>query len=478
MKSPRTFFACIFAVLALSFVVTVDCLPAAADDAIKRPTDTPPNFILIFIDDMGYGDLGCYGSKINRTPSIDRLASEGVKMTSFYSACSVCTPSRAALMTGCYPQRVDMHVDSGGLCVLFPAGKKGLNPKEITIAEILKDRGYETMCIGKWHLGDQPPFLPTRQGFDSYYGIPYSNDMNRNFAPLPLMRDETTFEAPVHQDDITKRYTEEAIKFITKSKDKPFFLYLPHTMVHAPLKASEAFRGRTKHGIFSDAVEELDWSTGEIMKTLDKLGIDERTMIIFTSDNGGMHLACNDPLRGRKGQTWEGGMREPCLIRWPGQIPAGRVCDEVSGTIDILPTFAHLTGGKVPTDRVIDGKNIWPLLAGTPGAVSPHEAYYYYQKDQLQAVRAGQWKLFPAMETKIKNWGKPDLNQPLQLYDLDADIAESKNLAAEHPEVVARLTALMDKMRAELGDWKQPGKAMRPAAMVEDPSPRLLPSKE
>jgi len=464
----------LFSTLALAICVGAFFVNTSV--AADRPTTERPNFILIFIDDMGYGDLACYGSRINRTPNIDRLAAEGVRMTSFYSACSVCTPSRAALMTGCYPKRVDMHVDAEGLCVLFPAGRKGLNPSETTVAEILKAKGYRTKCIGKWHLGDQPQWLPTEHGFDSYFGIPYSNDMNRNFCPLPLVRDKTVIEAPCHQDPITQKYTEQAVRFIKESGDEPFFLYLPHTMVHLPLAATKEFRERSRHGLFTAAVEELDWSTGVILDALKEQGIDEKTMIVFTSDNGGMRLACNDPLRGMKGQTFEGGMREPCLIRWPGKIPAGQVCDEVAGTIDLMPTLAFLAGGQVPTDRIIDGKNLWPLLAGEEGAKSPHEAYYYYQKGQLQAVRSGKWKLFPAMETKIRNWGNAETNMPAMLFDLDVDIAESKNVADENPEVVARLTALLDKMRADLGDLDIPATNMRPAAYIpqEEAKPMLL----
>ncbi len=436
-----------------------------------------PNFILIYVDDMGYGDLGCFGSKVNRTPAIDRMAGEGMRFTSFYVTSGVCTPSRSSLMTGCYPRRVNLHQDAQGRCVLFPAAKKGLNPNEVTIAELLKARGYATFCIGKWHLGDQMVFLPTRQGFDHYYGIPYSNDMGGKEIPLPLMRDDTVIEAPVNQDTLTGRYTEEAVKFIRANKDRPFFLYLPHAVVHEPLHAGDAFRGKSANGRYGDAVEELDWSTGQILKTLKELAIAENTLVVFTSDNGstGARGGSNAPLRGHKGQTLEGGQRVPCIMRWPGQIPAGKACDELTATIDILPTFAGLAGTAAPGDRVVDGKDIWPLMAGEPGAKTPHEVFYYYQMDQLQAVRSGKWKLHLPLKEKKRNWGKPDRDAPLELFDLDADIHEDNNLADKHPEQVKLLLALADKARIDLGDTGCQGANQRPAGMVEHPIGRLLP---
>jgi arylsulfatase A-like enzyme len=386
-------------------------------------------------------------------------------------------------MTGCYPRRVNMHQNDDGLCVLFPVNKKGLNPDEITIADVLKERGYATACIGKWHLGDQREFLPTSQGFDYYYGIPYSNDMGvrqRSKNPaLPLVRNETVIEAPANQNTLTKRYTEEAIKFIEANKDKPFFIYLPHTMPHNPVHASEKFRGKSANKGYGDAVEEIDWSTGEILAALVKLGIDERTLVIFTSDNGASNRfgGGNGPLRGHKGSTWEGGMREPAVCRWPGKIPAGKTCDELSSTMDLLPTFARLTGTKPPRDRIIDGRDIWPLMAGKKGARSPHEAFYYYQMDQLQAVRSGRWKLHLQMKMKKRNWGKPIPDSPLQLYDLEADIGEADNIAAEHPDIVQRLLVLAEKARDDLGDVNRKGRGQRPAGWVESPKPLLFSSK-
>jgi len=439
-----------------------------------------PNFIVIFCDDLGYGDVGCFGSTKHRTPNIDQMAVEGMRLTSFYVTSGVCTPSRSSLMTGCYPRRVNMHQDQRGDCVLFPVSRKGLNPKEITIAEILKTRGYATACVGKWHLGDQPQFLPTRQGFDYYYGIPYSNDMGARLRsknpPLPLLENEKVIEAPANQNTLTKRYTEQVIKFITANKDKPFFVYLPHTMPHNPVHSSDDFRGKSANGGYGDAVEEIDFSAGQILQTLKNLGIDNRTLVVFTSDNGASNRfgGSNAPLAGFKGSTDEGGMREPCVIRWPGKVPAGSNCDEIACTMDLLPTFAGLAGAKVPTDRIIDGRDIWPLLAGKKGAKSPHEAFYYYQMDQLQAVRSGKWKLHLPLKIKKRNWGSPIGVSPLKLYDLENDIGEKKNVVAEHPDVVQRLTAFAENARQDLGDVDRKGRHQRPAGWATTPKPLVL----
>ena len=441
-----------------------------------RRAANKPNFIIIFCDDMGYGDLGCFGSTRHRTPNIDRMAAEGTRFTSFYVTCGVCTPSRSSLMTGCYPRRVDMHKSARNEWVLFPVAKKGLNPNEITIAEVLKSQGYATACVGKWHLGDQPEFLPTRQGFDCYYGIPYSNDMGsrqrKQNPPLPLMRNEEVIEAPVDQNTVTKRYTEEVIKFITANKDKPFFVYLPHTMVHNPVHSSEKFRGKSANGGYGDATEEIDWSTGEILAALKKLGVDDNTLVIFTSDNGAAKRwgGSNLPLSGYKGSTMEGGMREPCVMRWPSRIPAGRKCDELTSTLDLLPTLARLAGTKAPDDRIIDGKDIWPLMAGERGAKSPHEAFYYYRMDQLQAVRSGKWKLHLPYEIKRKN---QTTKAALKLYDLNADIGETTNVAERNSDVVKRLLALAEKAREDLGDGNRKGN-QRPAGLVVTPKPLTM----
>lgn len=442
--------------------------------AVKKPGK--PNFIFIYADDLGYGDLGCYGSEKNKTPNIDRLAEEGMRFTDFYVTSGVCTPSRSSLMTGCYPRRVDMHVDSRGLWVLFPNAKKGLNPEEITVAEVLKKEGYATGCVGKWHLGDQKQFLPTSQGFDYYYGIPYSNDMNRKKIPLPLLRNEEVIEAPVHQPSVTTDYTREAVKFIEENKDKPFFFYLPHTMVHVPLQASEKFKDKTSNGRYGDALAEVDWSTGQIMKKLKDLGIDDKTMVIFSSDNGTYRGrgGSNDPLRGFKGNTDEGSMRVPFVVRYPGKVPEGKVCGELASTLDILPTFAKLSGGGLPVDRVIDGKNIWPLMSGQEGAKSPYEAFYYYHTTQLQAVRSGNWKLILPLEVKKRGWSGSREDVPLKLVNLEEDIHEDHDVSRKHPEVVKRLKALADKARADLGDMDKEGAGQREAGWVEEPTPLLM----
>ncbi len=452
--------------------------------AAEKAAKDKPNFIVIYADDQGYGDMACYGSKKLKTPNWDRMAAEGMRFTDFYVTAPVCTPTRSSLMTGCYPRRIGLHQH-----VLFPNSTKGLNPSEITIAELLKGQGYATMCIGKWHLGHQKQWLPTRQGFDAYYGIPFSNDMwlpaemsyakdarlpadftdakrkagERKRSTVPLMRDEEVIEYPADQATLTERYTAEAIKFITASKDKPFFLYLPHTMCHYPLHVSEKFKGKSGAGLLGDVILGMDWSTGEILKALKKLGIDERTLVIYTSDNGPAPGSAG-PLRGKKGSTWEGGMREPCLMRWPGKVPAGKVCSQVATILDLLPTLAGLAGAKVPADRVIDGKDIWPLMAGEPGAKTPHEAFFYHtSRGQLAAVRSGKWKLHtnvPRPRRRKPKKGEKPTPQPkppaVALYDLEADIGEKNNVADQHPDVVERLKALLKAFDAEITKNSRP----------------------
>ena len=381
-------------------------------------------------------------------------------------------------MTGCYPRRVNMHQDTEGYCVLFPKARKGLNPDEVTIAELLKRQGYATMCIGKWHLGDHPDFLPTKQGFDRYFGIPYSNDMgatqrdinrkSRGNPPLPLLRGDKVVEAPVHQESITYRYTVEAVNFIRDNKDKPFFLYLPHTAVHGPLFPGKEFKGKSQGGLYGDWVEEVDWSMGRILEQLEIYDLDEDTLVLFTTDNGSARekQGSNLPLRGRKGRTDEGGMRVPCIAKWTGKIPAGKRCTKVAATIDLLPTFAKLAGTRPALGRKIDGKDIWPLLSGRPTARSPHKAYFYYQMDQLQAVRSGDWKLFVPMDSKKRNWGDPEGPTELQLFNLKRDIHEDKNVAAQNPSVVRELLSYAQEAREELGDVDRPGKGQRPAGLV------------
>ncbi|MCZ6672451.1 MAG: sulfatase [Verrucomicrobia bacterium] len=431
--------------------------------------DRPPNFVVIFIDDMGYADIGPFGSTLNRTPHLDRMAEEGMRLTSFYAA-PLCTQSRAALMTGSYPKRVGL-MHGTWHPVLMPGDEHGLNPDEITIAEVLKVRGYSTACIGKWHLGDQPVFLPTRHGFDVYYGTPYSNDMNpcnkgrgRNFPPFPLLRGETVVGEITDQTTITGDLTVEALRFIEANKDNPFFLYMPHVMVHRPLNAGKKFEGRSGNGILGDAIEEIDWSVGEIFNTLKRLGLDDNTLVLFTSDNGPA-VGIADPLRGKKGTTFEGGMREPCIVRWPGRIQAGSSCDEVTSTMDLLPTLARLAGTAAPSDRIIDGHDIWPLLSGQLGAQSGYNAFYYYRKNELDAVRSGEWKLHL----------KGDQGKPA-LYQLSNDISEKNNVIEEHPKITKRLMALLDTARYDLGDGlKYPGHNVRPVGYFRNPK-LLIPS--
>ncbi len=467
----------------LPYVLTVllASSPASADrpaaDALR------PNFIIFFCDNLGYGDIGCFGSIVHRTPNVDRLAAEGMRLTSFYVASGVCTPSRAALITGCYPRRVGLHRTDPDGAVLRPVSPNGLHPDEVTIAEVLKGAGYATACIGKWHLGDQAKFLPVQQGFDEYFGIPYSDDMvenrDRGWPPLPLMRGKQVVDAPVDRNLLTRRYTEEAIKFITANRDRPFFLYLPQAMPGSTARpfASEKFQGRSANGPYGDSVEELDWSTGEIMDALRRLQLDRRTLFVWTSDNGAPQRrpvqGSNLPLRGWGYTTWDGGMRVPCVVRWPDHIPAGTSCDEIATTMDLLPTFAHLAGTAAPQDRVIDGRDVWPLLSGRAGAKSPHEAFYYYYMDQLQAVRSGRWKLHLATEAKRANLKGDTTPAEAELYDLVADIGETKNVAADHADVVQQLLRLAEAAREDLGDGSRIGKNQRPAGRVTDPKPQV-----
>jgi arylsulfatase A len=438
----------------------------AGETASKAPK---PNIVIIFTDDQGYQDAGCYGSPDIETPNLDRMAAEGMRFTDFYSASPVCTPSRAALLTGCYPQRVSLPN------VLFPQSRTGLNPDEVTIAEMLKEQGYATACYGKWHLGHHPEFLPTRHGFDDYFGLPYSNDMvppkpnNPNYPDLPLIDGETMVAANPDQRMLTTWYTERAVKFIEENKNRPFFVYLPHSMPHIPLFVSEKFEGRSKRGLYGDVIMEIDWSVGQILDTLDRLGIDENTLVIFSSDNGpwlvfGDHGGSALPLREGKQTTFDGGQRVPGLMRWPGHIPAGSECREMCGIIDLLPTLAALAGGAAPADRTIDGKDIRPLIEGRPGAKSPHEALYFYQGDELQAVRSGPWKLhLPHQYVTIEtpgSGGRPGKNRmaPIgrELFNLDKDIGEEHDVAGEFPDIADRLEALAKAFDAEIKAHARP----------------------
>jgi arylsulfatase A-like enzyme len=470
-------------------LLAVVVLLGALTSHLPRTQAAPkPNFILILADDMGYGDIGPFGSVKNRTPNLDRMAREGVKLTSFYAA-PVCTPSRAQILTGCYAKRVSLPL------VLSPAAPIGLSAHEHCIAELLKQQGYATIAIGKWHVGDQPEFLPTRHGFDRYFGLPYSNDMggptNRARArrdsrpPLPLVENDQVIETvtPEGQNQLTARYTDEAVNFIRSHQDTPFFLYLPHTAVHVPIHPGDRFRGKSPYGIYNDWVEEVDWSVGRVLDTVRELGLSERTLVFFTSDNGpwlkqGANAGVAGPLRGGKGGTYEGGVREPTLAWWPGHVPTNTVVDAVAANYDFLPTFVKLAGGSVPADNKIDGKDISPLLLGR-SQDSPHEAHYYFVANTLQAVRSGPWKL--AVAPQSEGLGAPPAARPGEpftprLYNLQTDIGERTDVAAQHPDVVQRLQTLVADMDADLG-IRHLGPGVRPPGRVTKPVGLWLPGQ-
>ncbi|MBV5313744.1 MAG: sulfatase [Prolixibacteraceae bacterium] len=438
-----------------------------------------PNIILIFMDDLGYGDLSCYGASQYKTPNLDKMASQGVRFTSFLSAQAVCSASRAGIMTGCYPNRVGI---SGAL---MPDAKIGLNPNEETIAEVLKKRNYKTAAIGKWHLGYQPEFLPLQQGFDEYLGLPYSNDMwpvnfdgkhaaessnKARYPELPLIEDNDKIREIRTLDDqseLTTLYTERAVRFIDANKKNPFFIYLAHSMTHIPLAVSTKFKGKSEQGLFGDVMMEIDWSVGEIMKVLDKNGLTKNTLIIFTSDNGpwlnfGNHAGSNGGLREGKGASFEGGQREPCIMKWPGHIPEGTICNKLASTIDLLPTLAAITNSPLP-EKKIDGVNILPLLLGDENANPRQSFLYYYRKNSLEAVRKGDWKLVFAHPGRTYIGFKPGVdgfpggtneNFPYEegLYDLRRDPGERFDIKEYYPEVVAELKKLANEAREDLGD--------------------------
>ncbi|HEX4149229.1 MAG TPA: sulfatase [Pirellulales bacterium] len=455
--------------------------------AENRGASSPPNIVLFFVDNLGNGDLGCCGSTLHRTPHIDRLAREGMRFTSFYVASGVCSPSRAALLTGCYPRRVNLHVNGSNGAVLRPLDSKGLSPDETTLPELLKQAGYATAAFGKWHLGDQPPFLPTQQGFDTFFGIPYSDDMTKDKQPdtwpeLPLLKNDRVIEAPVDRDYLVQRCTAEAIAFMEQNRRRPFFIYFPQITPGSTSRpfASPEFGGKSKNGSYGDSVEELDWSTGEILAALARLDLDRRTIVIWTSDNGAVRRqppqgSCA-PYKGWGYDTSEGAMRVPCLVRWPGRVPADRVCDELCSSLDLLPTLAPLAGAPRPPQK-IDGHDIRPLLLGDPQCHSPwdDEGFCYYFLEQLQAVRAGRWKLYLPLERKYVTLGRRTEPAKLALYDVRSDVGETREVSAEHPEVVARLQAMADHARLELGDVDHPGRGQRSAGHVESPRP-LIPT--
>ncbi len=465
-----------FSLIALSLCWSLWPTTVSAEKALDAP-----NIVIIFTDDQGYADVGCFGAKGFSTPYLDQLAKEGRRFTNFYVAQPVCSASRAALLTGCYSNRIGIHL------ALTHRANHGLHVDETTLAEICKSRGYATAVFGKWHLGHHEKFLPTHHGFDEFYGIPYSNDMwpfhpayrhitdpaerwEKGFPELPLIEGTAIAKAsvkPEDQEQFTTEFTHRAVDFINRNHDRPFFLYLAHPMPHVPLYVSEKYAGKSELGKYGDVIEEIDWSVGQIAEALARHDIHDNTLIIFTSDNGpwlnyGEHAGSAGILREGKGTTFEGGIREPCIMRWPGRIPAGSICDEPLMTIDLLPTIATLIGAELPPLK-IDGKDVWPLLAGEPDAKSPHSAYFFYfGVGELQALRAGRWKLHLPHKYRTLAGGPAGTGGKrvsyktrkigTALFDLEADPGETTDLAKKHPNVVRRLLGLADQMREDLGD--------------------------
>ena len=453
----------------------------------SRAAERSPNVVIIFTDDQGYGDIGVNGAEGYETPNIDRMAKEGRHFTRWYAAQGVCSASRTALLTGCYPNRVGIHGALG------PGSRTGIAAEETTLAEVFKSKGYATAAFGKWHLGDHEKFLPLQHGFDEYFGIPYSNDMwpqhptAKNFPPLPLYQGNERLRIVDEHDQrmMTTWLTAKAVDFINRNRERPFFLYVPHPQPHVPLHVSDRFAGKTKRGLFGDVISEIDWSVGEILNAIDTNGLGEDTLVIFTSDNGpwlsyGTHAGSAGPFREGKGTAWEGGVREPTVMRWTGRIPAGTVCGDPGMNIDLLPTLAGLIGADLPR-RKIDGKDILPLILGAEGAKNPHESYwYYYKQNELQAVSSGTWKLvLPHTYRSLKDGkggdgGLPapyqNLETGLALYDLDGDPGETTDVSAANPEVVARLQQEAEAARAELGDnlTKRKGVGNRESGRLTD----------
>ncbi|WP_417847554.1 sulfatase [Thalassoglobus sp.] len=450
-----------FALLIVANFTLVSALQSAS-------AKQPPNVVIIFTDDQGYADVGCFGAEDFETPNLDKMAAEGRKFTSFYVSQAVCGASRASLLTGCYSNRIGM------LGAPSHRSTHGINQDEVLISELCKQKDYATAMYGKWHLGHHEPFLPLQNGFDDYYGLPYSNDMwpyhptSKAFPDLPMFEGNKIVNPKVTPEDqvhLTTSYTERALKFIDENHEDPFFLYVAHSMPHVPLFVSEKFQDKSEQGLYGDVIMEIDWSVGEILGRLKHHGIDENTLVIFTSDNGpwlsyGNHAGSAKPLREGKGTAWEGGVRVPCIMRWPGKIPAGTTCNELAATIDLFPTIAKLIDSELPS-HAIDGKNIWPLMSGEVGAKTPHEYYCYYWGNELQCIRSGDWKLhFPhnyrSLTGEPGNDGLPNGYSQgktgLALYNLSDDIGEKNDVKEQHPEVVAKLKEYANAARKELGD--------------------------
>jgi arylsulfatase A-like enzyme len=476
-------------------------LPGSSNRSREKP-QRPPNVVLILMDDMGYADLGCYGASGYETPAIDRLAAEGLKFTDFHVAQAVCSASRAALLTGCYSERVGIQG------ALMPSAAIGLGPTEKTIADVLEKRGYATACFGKWHLGHHRPFLPLQHGFDEYFGLPYSNDMwpvdfdgkpattgtKASYPPLPLMRGNERVGVIRTLDDqgtLTSLYTEQALAFIDRNRNRPFFLYLPHSMVHIPLGASRPFRGRSRKGLYGDVMMEVDASVGSLLERLARYGLEKDTLVIFTSDNGpwlnfGSHAGSAGPLREGKGTSFEGGTRVPCVMRWPARVPPGKVTDRLAASIDLLPTIAAAAGASLPRNK-IDGVSLLPLLEGQPGA-NPRRQFLCYYGRQLRAVRKDRWKLILPHTSDSYAGQEPgrdgfpgrivQVQVGLALYDLAADVGETRDAAAAHPDVVAELQALAESAREDLGDAlkDRTGKGVREPGRLAPDAPETSPT--
>ncbi|MBT3277772.1 MAG: sulfatase [Phycisphaerales bacterium] len=455
-----------------SLGVMAGCKGQLVAETPKPAVKKKLNVVLIFTDDQGYGDLSCFGAKDLATPHIDSIAKRGLKLTDFYVPCTVCTPSRAALLTGAYPKRIGLHE-----VVLFPESKHGLNPKEELLPELLKRAGYATGMFGKWHLGHHKTMMPNAQGFDEYFGVPYSNDMAHvhkfakyggkkpdnsklpakfhNYPKLPLLHNGKVLELEPDQCYLTKRYTEKACEFITANKDKPFFVYLPHSMPHVPLYRSKAFEGSSKRGVYGDVIQELDWGVGEVLKTLKTLGLEKDTLVIYTSDNGGgIHYkykgAVNAPLRGGKANTWDGGSRVPCVMQLPGVLPEGKVCKEMLVSFDLVPTICNLVGAPLPKAK-IDGRDILPILTNPEKTADPRPLVLYCRNGNPECIRYGKWKLHVAKRDKSKGPNGLRKGEKLPfLFDLRADIGETKNVAKQNPAVVKKLRAMMNKINKEI----------------------------